>query len=96
MFIITVKYISSIEQIDKHLDAHRAYLDLNYAKGMLICSGPQDPRIGGIIVSHAPSRELVEQMISEDPFYLNSLADYEITEFEPVKYAPAFEPFVKK
>lgn len=96
MFIITVKYLCAIQQIEEHLAAHRAFLDRYYENGMLICSGPQNPRTGGIIVSNAPNRALVESMIVEDPFYLNKVAEYSIVEFSPVKYAPAFEPFVKK
>ncbi len=95
MFIITVKYLCSIEQIEKHLAAHRAFLDKYYKNKMLICSGPQNPRTGGIIVSNASNRTSVEKMITEDPFYLNKLAEYSIVEFEPVKYASEFEPFVK-
>lgn len=82
-----------MEQIEKHLAAHRAFLDKYYDCGMLICSGPQNPRIGGIIMSKSPNREAVEKMITEDPFYLNKLAEYSIVEFEPVKYAPGFELF---
>jgi uncharacterized protein YciI len=96
MFIITVKYLCPIEQIEVHLAAHRAFLDRYYENGMLICSGPQNPRTGGIIVSNAPNRALVEQMITEDPFYLNKVAEYSIVEFAPVKYASGFEPFVKQ
>ena len=94
MYIIIVKYQSPIEVIDELLVAHSAFLDKYYNNGMLICSGPHNPRTGGIIISKAPNKETVEQLISEDPFYINKAADYEIIEFNPVKYAHGFEPFL--
>jgi uncharacterized protein YciI len=94
MYIIIVKYQSPIEVIDELLVAHRAFLDRYYKNGILVCSGPQNPRTGGIIISKAPNKETVEQLISEDPFYINKAADYEIIEFNPVKYASGFESFL--
>jgi uncharacterized protein YciI len=95
MFIIIVKYLSPIEVIDELLISHRAFLDKYYENGMLICSGPQNPRTGGIILSKAPNIEAIEKMISEDPFYINKAADYEIIEFNPVKHTKGFEPFIR-
>jgi uncharacterized protein YciI len=95
MYIIIVKYLSPIEVIDELLVAHRAFLDKYYETGMLICSGPQNPRTGGIILSKAKNKETIEKMISEDPFFINKAADYEIIEFNPVKHTKGFEPFIR-
>lgn len=38
--------------------------------------------------------EEVKAIISEDPFYINKIAEYEIVEFEPTKYADGFEHFI--
>jgi YCII-like protein len=39
--------------------------------------------------------EEVKKIISEDPFNINGIAEYEITEFFPTKYAEDFANFVK-
>lgn len=95
MFIITVRYTKSIEEIDRLLQAHRDFLSRQYAKGLLVCSGPQNPRTGGIILSHAADKATVDAMIHEDPFYTEGAAEYTVTEFTPVKYAEEFVPFVR-
>ncbi|HCT29935.1 MAG TPA: GTP cyclohydrolase, partial [Bacteroidales bacterium] len=74
MYIIKVTYIKPIEEIDKHLAVHRAFLDKFYASGNLICSGPQNPRTGGMIVCSFPNVDEVWDFIHQDPFYINSIA----------------------
>lgn len=95
MFIVTVSYTKSIEEIDRLLQAHRDFLSRYYAKGLLVCSGPQNPRTGGVIISHAADRATVDAMLREDPFYTAGAAEYTVTEFTPVKYAEGFAPFVR-
>ena len=95
MYLVHVNYIKPIEEVEKHLVAHRSFLDKYYATGNLICSGPRNPRIGGIILCNANSREDVWKIIHEDPFCINNIAEYEVIEFNPIKYAKGFEPFIK-
>ena len=95
MYLIQVTYIKPISEIDKHLVDHRAFLDQYYASGKLICSGPRNPRTGGIILSNAKSLDEVWNFIHNDPFHINGIASYEVIEFNPIKYAKGFEPFVK-
>lgn len=94
MFVINIRYIKPIEEIDHLLQAHRNFLGEQYARGLLVCSGPQTPRTGGIIISCAPDRAAVDAMLQQDPFYTEGAAEYAVTEFTPVKYAEAFAPFV--
>jgi len=94
MFIINLTYTKSIETIEKELANHSKFLDKYYSLGLLICSGRKQPRTGGMIISRSTSREEVEKMISEDPFYKNQLAEYELIELIPTKYASGFELFL--
>lgn len=86
MFIIDLEYTGSMEEIDAHLVAHRNFLDLNYQKGLLLASGPKNPRVGGVILALGSNRKLIEDMIEMDPFFQKDLARYTITEFNPVKH----------
>ncbi|MDD6210839.1 MAG: YciI family protein [Bacteroidales bacterium] len=89
MFVIVLTYKAPLEEIDRHLEAHRAFLNRYYASGNFIVSGPQNPREGGVILCRATDRKEVEKILSEDPF--NAVAEYSITEFLPTKYAAGFE-----
>lgn len=76
-----------MSEVDNYLSAHREYLAKHYAIGDFITSGPQIPRIGGVIMIKANNREAVDAIISEDPFYINGIADYQIVKFSPTMFA---------
>jgi uncharacterized protein YciI len=83
MFIISLHYTGSLEQIDARMPAHRAWLAEHYAQGTLLMSGPKVPREGGIVLARAGSRSEVEALVRTDPFNIAGIAQYQITEFVP-------------
>lgn len=91
MFILVLKHICPIYQIDSYLDAHNKFLDKYYSLKKFICSGRQNPRTGGIILCKCSDRNEVESIIKEDPFYDKKLVEYEMIEFVPTKYAEKFK-----
>lgn len=95
MYLIFVNYKKPLAEVEKYVAAHRSYLEKYYETGELICSGPRNPRVGGIILCRAANMKAAKAITLEDPFFLNGIADYEIIEFDPVKRAPGFEQFVK-
>lgn len=96
MFIISLTYTQSLESIDQHLEAHVAFLKEQYAKGLFIASGRKVPRSGGVILAVSDSKEMIEQTITQDPFYIHALADYEITEFVPSMTSADFSAFANR
>ncbi len=86
MFIAILTYIKPLEEVDSFLQAHRDYLSEHYSAGDFIASGPQNPRVGGVIMIEASERDAVNSIISEDPFYITSIADYQIVEFTPTMF----------
>jgi uncharacterized protein YciI len=60
-------------------------LEEQYALGNFVASGRKVPRTGGIILSQLKDRQQLENILSDDPFKKNKLADYEIIEFIPSK-----------
>lgn len=89
MFIAILTYRKPLEEVDRFLQAHRDYLAEHYAAGDFIASGPQNPRIGGVIMMKADSRAAVDTIISQDPFNINGIADYQIVEFNPTMFCDA-------
>lgn len=88
MFIIDLKYIVPLEQLDAHMTDHVKFLRKYYKKNIFVASGRKVPRTGGIILTLAKSKEEVEQIIAEDPFYIHQLAEFTITEFLTSQYHP--------
>jgi uncharacterized protein YciI len=83
MFIISLTYKDKLEKIDQELENHVKFLKKQYELGNFIASGRKIPRTGGVILSQMKSRTELENIILNDPFYKNNLADYDITEFVP-------------
>jgi uncharacterized protein YciI len=81
MFVIELTYKASLAQIDASMAAHVIFLKKYYAAGNFLISGRKIPRDGGIIVAVGQSREQIEVIIREDPFYKRGLADFRIIEF---------------
>ena len=86
MFIAILTYKKPLEEVDHFLQAHRDYLAEHYAGGDFIASGPQAPRIGGVIMIKADNRAAVDSIIAQDPFNINGIADYQIVEFTPTMF----------
>lgn len=95
MFLIMLQYKKPIEVVDEYLVAHRTFLGECYEKDCFIASGPRNPRIGGIMLSQLKDRQQLDDLLKQDPFYINGIADYEIIEFTPVKYHKNFSHFVE-
>lgn len=91
MFIVSLTYKSDLEEVDKHLDDHVAYLKQEYANGNFIASGRKIPRTGGVILSCVKNRDELDLILKKDPFNKAGIAEYEITEFIPSMVAEGFE-----
>ena len=88
MFIINLTYIEPLEAVEKYLQEHINFLNHYYAEGLFIASGRKNPRTGGIILMQGKNKEAVQEIIMQDPFYKNKIAQYDIIEFEASKYCP--------
>jgi uncharacterized protein YciI len=94
-FIIELTYTVSFDQLQASLPAHRIFLNTGYEKGWVLYSGPQEPKIGGIIVARAPSLADLKAYFSEDPLQTNGLAQYRFIEFNPVRRQPFMDEWCK-
>ena len=94
-FIVEINYTAPMEKISSLVDLHRAFLQAGYDQGMLLMSGPKNPRTGGMLVARARSLEDLERFFDDDPYKLNSSAEYQFIEFEPVKYQQLIKPWLE-
>lgn len=91
MFIVSLTYKVDLSEVDEFIEEHVSYLDKYYAKGHFLVSGRKEPRTGGVILAQANDVDELNAILAEDPFYREHLADYEVTEFTPSKFANGFE-----
>jgi uncharacterized protein YciI len=78
--LMLVRYRRPLAEIDSALDAHRAYLRTLKERGLVLASGPLDPRNGGMFLLRVQDENPLADLdaIREgDPFYQQGLATYE-------------------
>lgn len=95
MFIINLTYKVPLDKVDSFLQAHVKFLDEQYEQGTFLASGPKIPRDGGVILALFDSKAEALANIEKDPFYINGIAEYEVTEFQPKKTSEALK-FLQK
>ncbi len=95
MFIINLHYIVPLDQLDAHMTDHVKYLHKYYKQNVFVASGRKVPRTGGIILALAPSREALDSIIKEDPFYINQLAEFSVIEFLTSQSHPDLKKLLK-
>jgi uncharacterized protein YciI len=93
-FMIEVTYKIPIEEIGERINLHRAYLQKGYDSGLLLMSGPMNPKTGGIVIAKAASQEEITAFFAQDPYRLLDLAEYRFVEFTPVKFTEAVAAWV--
>ena len=95
MFIIDLHYIVPLEQLDAHMTEHVKYLQKYYKLNVFVASGRKVPRTGGIILALTKSREELDKIIKEDPFYIHKLAEFKVTEFMTSQSHPEIKKLLK-
>jgi uncharacterized protein YciI len=84
--VALIRYRAPLEQVVVYQDPHRAYLRELKAKGVLIASGPCNPRFGGILLLRVGDEDFkaLDAIRDSDPFVQNGVAQYELLGWNPV------------
>ncbi len=85
LFTVLIQYLRPLEEVNKVMEEHRAYLDVILQQGSLLAAGPMVPRTGGILWMKAKSKSEIERIVQEDPYARTGVAAFQILEFEPKK-----------
>jgi uncharacterized protein YciI len=82
-----LRYRKPLEQVLAVVDAHRAYLADLKSRGILIASGPFEPRYGGGLLLRVPDDAAEATLLAvrdDDPFVKAQVAQYELLPWLPV------------
>ncbi len=90
-FVVEITFTVELSRIEPILPEHRAFLQTGYDRGWLLMSGPQNPRVGGMVIARAPSKAELETFFRNDPYTQAGVATYRFVEFNPVKRQPFLE-----
>jgi uncharacterized protein YciI len=76
-----IRYRKPLEEVSKHTDAHRAYLQGLKQEGLMIASGPLAPRSGGALLLRVPDDAVhatLDSIRDNDPYVRFGMAQYEL------------------
>lgn len=80
--IAIIRYRRPLEEVLSIVEQHRSYLRELKDEGLLIASGPMDPRSGGLVLLHVPDDEDVQATLDRvrdgDPYVTFGMAQYEL------------------
>ncbi|MGW0464924.1 YciI family protein [Streptomyces sp. NPDC003027] len=93
MFVLELTYTAPVERVDALMEAHMAWLDAQYAAGVFIASGRKNPRDGGVVLAVGVDRPEIEKIAAADPFSVEGVCAYRITEFYATKTSDALAPY---
>lgn len=84
--IAFIRYRRPLEEVLQHVDEHRAYLRDLKARGIMLASGPFEPRFGGAALFRVPDQGADAALLAlrdGDPFVKHGAAQWEIQGWLP-------------
>ena len=83
--IVLIRYRRPIEEVIAATPEHRQYLTGLRDAGILLASGPFDPRTGGALILRLPDDEpgSLDRVRDGDPFWQRGIANYELLRWAP-------------
>jgi uncharacterized protein YciI len=94
MFVMVLKYLVPLDEVEEHMEAHVRFLERFYREGKFIVSGRREPKTGGVILADVDSEVEAMKIVCEDPFFVEKVADYELIRFTPTRHDPRFAAFL--
>jgi uncharacterized protein YciI len=79
--LAVIRYRRPIEEVLVQNPAHRAYLQALKDSGILVASGPLDPRHGGALLLRVPddnAQSALDAVRDHDPYWISGVAQYEL------------------
>jgi uncharacterized protein YciI len=79
--IALIRYRRPLEEVLEVTEQHRSYLRELQDEGILIASGPMDPRAGGILLLRVDDDDVngtLDRVRDGDPYVTFGLAQYEL------------------
>jgi uncharacterized protein YciI len=94
-FIVEFIYKAPLKRVLKTTPRHREYLQTGYIQNILLMSGPQELRVGGILVAKSDDLEKVKKFCANDPYALEGWADYRFIQFEPKSFQAVIKNWIE-
>jgi NADP-dependent 3-hydroxy acid dehydrogenase YdfG/uncharacterized protein YciI len=89
--LVLITHTGSPDAVERHTEAHRAYLKSLYERGKLVASGPFAPRTGGALVLRVERKEELADIVAGDPFHVHAVSTHDVRVWTPTQGADRLE-----
>jgi uncharacterized protein YciI len=83
VYLMISTYLVPLDEVAKVRDEHLAYLDDLIGQGKLVAAGRQEPPVGGMVLLDVADEATAREVISQDPYVLRGIAEYEARGWNP-------------
>lgn len=83
IYILILKYVRPLEEVNAHLDTHKQWLARHIREGRILAAGPSEDRSGGVVLASCGKRSELDDMVAEDSFVVHQVVEVSIQSFEP-------------
>ena len=84
MFLCITTYQRDFDLTEPIVLEHWAYQDEGYARGRLVCSGPQ-PAGGGVAIVRGDDEDDAREWLDNDPFVKGGVVTYRLVRFRATR-----------
>lgn len=88
--VIVLTYTRPLEEVNRHVDTHKAWLAANMKQGRVLVAGPLASQDGGVLLARCADQEELDAMMAQDSFIANDVASYQALAFTPALASALF------
>jgi uncharacterized protein YciI len=83
LIVATSQYLAGGEAVAEVVPEHRDWVLGHYESGVMLASGPQEPRVGGVLLLRCTSLDEARAIVDADPLVTRGVARYDLVAFQP-------------
>lgn len=85
MYLMISTYLAPADEVDQARPAHLAFVDELERAGVLVAAGRQVPPVGGILLLDVDTEARAHELLTDDPYVRQGLAEYTATGWQPTR-----------
>lgn len=85
MFVVLLRFSANKDRAAAFMQAHNDWIRQGFDDGVFLLAGSLQPGLGGTVIAHNTSLELLQARVDRDPFVAEDVVSSEILEIKPAR-----------
>ncbi|MFB9367693.1 hypothetical protein [Kitasatospora albolonga] len=83
MFVVLLRFSANKAEAARYMSGHQEWIRSGLDDGVFLLVGSIQPGLGGAVIAHGLSKEVLEERVAADPFVAEDVVTAEIIEIAP-------------